>query len=1073
MEAHYLLIRDAWHFGTRRQVGDIDIPNPWERQWSQVQFAKDFLAYLQVADQMGIYTLTPEKMSLLTAYAEQLRESVQTRDMRGDELMYYHNLSYETSHLEKRLSQRPEGAAYSGGGWYRTVMVKWGDEYSSLQGGIGEVKEYSRDYLKVREDHFPEYKRRGDLKDVVIEGETVRDLPLQQKGDKFLDWVDVTLDFFNLYLQVRYPTPERLRDLVIYLTGVEPLQDARAEAIAALRTHRVRTNEFHPRVLWTLLLSVLLEPAAWPSSGRKYIGTKINPWHDLPYRSPDESKEVRKIGRASIPQPLLAEESQPTSFGDAGFELCTRLKPEVVELRQPLLPNFADVIETRPMLAADKENRDQELQRLEKVFEVTTQDPYRKGAFASVRQEVRTFRERLEDETLFAVKKREGLESWSKELKDTAQLLQFDLEQAQVRVVELANKEPEDPLLRARLRQELGGKTLEPIDFDEATSLLLTRDLEEIHRRLPQLSADEIHRLLDMTVEALKIGRLQRMAAFQKQLVDTLNAAALRGDPPMEISRIGKLLEAAHRYHPSYASELKPEYLVYDYFMSKADPAFRLREDQVAVLVALPETEFRAHTDHLTGVLLEAIMGFGKTAVVSVLQAIQAADGEKLVAVSMPEVLLPSMSATLERLLGTGFRRAVEVVKFGRDSDVSAPALRHMLERLEAIITERRVMIISSGSILSLALRFAEMCLQGNTITDEQLELMGKIVDILRTSGAANLDEVDLLLDVLRAHLFTLGDRERMHKDLERASLSLFHVIATNPSLRDLIRWPFTDSKSPIPFSEDNYQQHAKQALIDAVVAGKVCTDDRALQNFLAGLDETGRSLVSAYLNAKPPRPEALITLFSRLKSGERKTLAAYVVDGQPADALLASLSQKERAAVEDYRQGRIDPSYAFVAEIHNPRIRNLLASFKEQLSSLFPLVMNKILGENFGPLPTEWRSDQPDMDFIAIPYHGSDNPAKRALHGTVTEILDYTLIMHLAQPISHEIIDRETAALKDILDKEKEGFVGSIEDLESYKTFYRLNGNDHSYKLKETLAPASGKRWQNILTSTPSLSLS
>ncbi len=1073
MEAHYLLIRDAWHFGTRTQVGDIDIANPWERKWSQVQFAKDFQAYLKVADQMGIYALSPDKMSLLAAYADQLKEPVNFNQNNKDEALYYGELESAANKIGKVLSARAKDAHHSGGGWYRTTWVRPEDEYSGLEYNFHDVEEFSRDYLKKHE-YIVQCKRRMDLADVEIEGETVLDLPLQQKEDKFLEWVYIDADFFNLYLKVRYPTPERLRELVVYLTGTEPLHDARAEAITALRAHRLSTNNVHQRVLWTLILSVLLEPNKWPASGREYIGKTMYPWElELSYQSPkDEGEgEEQKIDRAKVPQPLLAKQSQPTRFADAGFQLCTRLKPDVMELRQPMITNFEGAIEMRPMKQADRASRDLGLKRLEAIFDVTTQDPYLKGALGSAAEEVQAFRTTLEDDTLYAVKDgaEQTLETWSEELKNIAEHLQYDLEQAQHWVVELANQEPKDPLLRARLRQELEGKTLAPIDFNEVTTFLLTRDMEELHRRLPQLSPDEVHRLYDMTVEALKIGRLQRMAAFQKLLVDTLHAAVKRGEPAVEISRIGKILEAAHQYHPSYASDEIPEYLVYDYFMSKGDPAFRLREDQVAVLEKLPETQFHAHTDHLTGVLLEAIMGFGKTAVVSVLQAIQAADGEKVVAVSMPEVLLPSMSATLERLLGTGFGRAVEVVSFGRDSDVSAPALRHLLERLELIRTERRVMLISSGSVLSIALRFAEMCLSGNHITDEQLELMGKVVDTLRTSGAANLDEVDLLLDVLRAHLFTLGDKERMHKDLETASLSLFGLIATDPSLRELIRWPFIENGSTIPFSEENYEQHAKQKLIDAVVTGKVSPEDRPMQSFLAGLDETGRAHVRSYLNAKPPRPEALITLFSRLKPAERKALAAYIVDGQGPEP---SLSAQEKDAVEDYRRGRTDPSYAFVEKIDNPHIKNLLATYKEQISSLFPLVLNKILGENFGAMPSKWRAEQPDMDFVAIPYHGSDNPAKKALHGTVTEILDYTIVMHLAQPISHEIIDKETAALKEALDKEKEGFVGSIDDLKSYQTFYHLNGNDHSYKLKATLAPADREKMAKHINEHPELKL-
>ena len=73
--------------------------------------------------------------------------------------------------------------------------------------------------------------------------------------------------------------------------------------------------------------------------------------------------------------------------------------------------------------------------------------------------------------------------------------------------------------------------------------------------------------------------------------------------------------------------------------------------------------------------MYEAVTGFGKTEVVSVLQAIQQADGERLVMLSMPAQLLTSKAEEIQRYLGDAFDRKVEVMHFDRTSDVSVEAL--------------------------------------------------------------------------------------------------------------------------------------------------------------------------------------------------------------------------------------------------------------------------------------------------------------------------------------------------------------------------------------------------------------
>lgn len=1004
MEAHYLLVRDAWDFGSKDEIDDA-------------RLLTDYLSYLQVVDQTGIYGLAPDKERLIIRHLDTV--GLPEKEKKQDKA----RINLRRSRVFHEQVQEQAAPALTSG----TVKTPT----DLLEKGVDVwVQRYSQDLANQKYEPLPE----------TFEG-------------PYLSWVSVKKHFLALYELAKRQTPEDMAKLVKYLTGLTLSGDKHQHAIEALKAH-ARYQYEDPPPLSALLILVLRNPHAFPSA-TTLKDSFSKDWHNLfssekklfeQYFHQNELntyvyvylKKLFSLKDFPVAKAEKKEHSKEPTFRrpaparqDARFQLCSKLKPEVLDLGQTILTDFHSVVSVRPMTEREKGARSQALDELEEVLS---------KAFASVSAEIGKFRSALQDENVFTLlpEAQERLKKWDHALVDKATALGQELAQAQKNVVELANKPPKDPALLARYRQEIEGKNLSPLDFDTLTSFLTTRDVEELHRKAPYLSVEEIHQVFDATVEALKIGRLERFVVYQHQIISQLQAALQRNEPEVEISRIAKLLDAAYRYHPSYLSDQHPEYLVYDYFMSKNHAHFRLRADQVAVLEKMPERQFHAHTDHLTGVLLEAIMGFGKGDVVSVLQAVQEADGDKLVTISMPEALLPSMSARLQKLLGNSFRRIVELVKFNRESDVGAPALRHLLSRLQDIREGRRVMLISSSSALSIVLRFVEMALQKEGISDEQLELMSEIVSLLRKSGIANLDEVDLLLDILQAHLFTLGDHKRVHPDMETAALSLFEAIATTPELSNLIRWPFTPNGSPLPFSEQNYLDHAKEPLIEALLSGKIGSNDKELQHFLSSLSTDETNLLRQYLRASPQKPEELLALFRRLDRAERQALAAYIVEGT---GNLPALNDSEKKTVEEYKVGALDPAYTFVKGISQARIKNLLATYKEQISKLFPQVMTKILGENYGPLPKEWRSDQKGMDFVAIPYHGSGKPARHTLHGTVLEIVDYTMMMHLAQPISREIIDLEITRLKAILEQEMEKGIDAIEESDALIGFAKLGG--------------------------------
>ena len=106
--------------------------------------------------------------------------------------------------------------------------------------------------------------------------------------------------------------------------------------------------------------------------------------------------------------------------------------------------------------------------------------------------------------------------------------------------------------------------------------------------------------------------------------------------------------------------------------------------------------------------------------------------------------------------------------------------------------------MLSSSSILSLVLRLVELARDAST-SNKQVELFENIVTLMRKNGLVNLDEVDVLLDVLKAHQFTIGDPEPISQFLATGTGSLFEAIFKMKHLRALFAGPLLQWRAPRP----------------------------------------------------------------------------------------------------------------------------------------------------------------------------------------------------------------------------------------------------------------------------------
>ncbi len=141
-----------------------------------------------------------------------------------------------------------------------------------------------------------------------------------------------------------------------------------------------------------------------------------------------------------------------------------------------------------------------------------------------------------------------------------------------------------------------------------------------------------------------------------------------------------------------------------------------------------------------------------------------------------------------------------------------------------------------------------------------------------------------------------------------------------------------------------------------------------------------------------------------------------------------------------------------YVDRIAPRPIQSLLATYKEQINELFPLVLTNQIDEHFGKVPPDKVKSEEER-WMAIPYHGSQNPVIGSQFGSDLEVIDYTIRLHLAKGIDLEIFERECDFIRSQISQEMDDLgIRDHRETAAYKRFVQLTGTDRYplYKLQD-----------------------
>lgn len=640
----------------------------------------------------------------------------------------------------------------------------------------------------------------------------------------------------------------------------------------------------------------------------------------------------------------------------------------------------------------DKNDSQGASQDLTTLFAFPCPDPSIRSHMSRLSQRLSSFSS--EPRPRYSVKNQQMFVEWKNSTKASILELDRETEITRAELLLMANEPFADPARRALHKAELVSGQKKPITLPELLELYTHSHASLLIQKNPALDRDKAEAILKKThVFLLRATYLQHLHRLFNSM-EEMQSLRSSQEISLGLEEILTIAKAQRKYDPN----IHPQKLVFEFFKN-----ILIWDKQISALGKLKQD----------GLALEEIMGGGKTSVLLPLSALEDADGKTLSTVIMPEALIPSVTKQLRPTFHF-LLTWMEIIEIDRNTILDEFHLKRLHQRLEQAIKNRKVAVLSSTSFQSLILRCIEAL--DRPMKPGEKKLWQQIFGMLLKNGSLKMDEMDLLLDVLKAHHFTQGEKSSIHMDLLDASTHFYEILLTHPDLKGKIRWNFLPSKGGLhPLTEETFDA-LRPLLIEKLLSSELSPDQES-KKFFSGLPRSERKLLTLYL------------------------------------------------------QGTNDEEVQrFYENISSVRVKNLLSVWKEEVKSLLLLTGKKHVGEHYGQDPSVTEFKQKNL--MAIPYHGNENPAIGSQPGTDIEILHYTIQMYLHRGLSLDLIELEIKRLQEAVHKEfTRKKKTDIKQTSYYKEFLRLTGGREDFQLFQ-LQPHQLEHIQSHVNQNPALLL-
>lgn len=574
--------------------------------------------------------------------------------------------------------------------------------------------------------------------------------------------------------------------------------------------------------------------------------------------------------------------------------------------------------------------------------------------------------------------------SWTK-LMDKKTELQKGIKQSRLdfleeNILKLGKKYASELFSSARLDLMNIAKMQKEIELEDILFLVARDSMIEFFNLKGSLDAVEITMLYDWCVEYLLLSTHKQQVERFASTVDTLqtNIDKLRNKEwaaPL-VQQVATLAASKRSYDPKYHKS----YLVFEYFMN-----LLIRDAQVKSLDKLNIQGGEIQNPDQLGGVLEMIMGAGKTSVLLPLLSAMNTKLERLNMVVLPEPLLASMSAQLAEQMKTVYGRSVEIFSVSRETYVDKDYLEVLYKRFESARINKKTIVTTNSTIQSFFLHFIEKLYRYDSDfrqVDVSVTWFRKIFALWQEQGSLTIDEVDLALDILQAHQFSVGKKRMINHAYSSTVFALYRLLATDPSLNSMVDLPFLPwTGGGEPLTIQSYDK-LKQALVLAIIGDP---------EFFHGFPRLSRAYEPFVASDK-----------------NKELIQKYLID------MTGVARKKLFEAIDSEGTERMQ---------HD--LKNAVSVLYDELSKIFLLTAVKKNGIHYGEYPKpemESGAEDPtfkvkvrafrEAQFIALPYHAG-TAMTTSRFGTELEALNYAIQLSLERQNYADLVGVEVKALK------------------------------------------------------------
>lgn len=314
----------------------------------------------------------------------------------------------------------------------------------------------------------------------------------------------------------------------------------------------------------------------------------------------------------------------------------------------------------------------------------------------------------------------------------------------------------------------------------ELTVLAAKNDALKSH--YPELS-DELATTLKTVLKELLFAK-KRVLHYRRAL------------EAQDINQLGHILAEKQAYTAN-----DPDALIFA--IIETELSITLRSEQVELVRKVAKGQEKNQS-----IVLQLIMGAGKTSVLQPLLAYLFATPHNLSTVIVPEALVEPVREGLSRILGSSFQQSVFMLPYDRELARNKAFLTTYLEKLEEVQKRSGVILMSPRCKHSIITSLYEAYYD----EDDRSELIAKIVQKLEAESVSQVDEIDSVMNPLVIFKYPLGHKEII--DVEQASM-VSRLVANLKEHMNRVSIDFVHSKDAQALTEGSYKEVVEPFLVE------------------------------------------------------------------------------------------------------------------------------------------------------------------------------------------------------------------------------------------------------------------